>query len=48
VGQGESSFRVRVGPFTDLNAAQGVAQEILAKIGHRALILPWQTTRQAS
>ena len=48
VGQGESSFRVRVGPFADLNAAQGVAQEILAKIGHRALILPWQTTRQAS
>jgi D-alanyl-D-alanine carboxypeptidase (penicillin-binding protein 5/6) len=48
VGQVESSFRVRVGPFTDLNAAQGVAQEILAKIGHRALILPWQTTRQAS
>ena len=48
VGQGESSFRVRVGPFADLNAAQGVAQEILAKIGHRALILPWQTARQAS
>jgi len=48
VGQGESSFRVRVGPFADLNAAQGVAQEILAKVGHRALILPWQTARQAS
>jgi D-alanyl-D-alanine carboxypeptidase (penicillin-binding protein 5/6) len=48
VGQGESSFRVRVGPFTDLNAAQGVAQEILSKIGHRALILPWQAARQAS
>jgi D-alanyl-D-alanine carboxypeptidase (penicillin-binding protein 5/6) len=47
-GQGESSFRVRVGPFADLNAAQEVAQEILAKIGHRALILPWQTTRPAS
>jgi D-alanyl-D-alanine carboxypeptidase (penicillin-binding protein 5/6) len=48
VGQGETSFRVRVGPFADLNAAQGVAQEILAKSGHRALILPWQTARQAS
>jgi len=48
VGQGELSFRVRVGPYADLNTAQEVAQEILAKSGHRALILPWQTARQAS
>jgi cell division septation protein DedD len=47
VGQGELSFRVRVGPYADLTA-QEVAQEILAKSGHRALILPWQTARQAS
>ena len=48
VGRGESSFRVRVGPYGDLNAAQDAAQEILAKSGYRALILPWQTARQAS
>lgn len=47
-GQGESSFRVRVGPYADLNEAQEVAQEILAKIGQRALILPAQTAGQAS
>jgi D-alanyl-D-alanine carboxypeptidase (penicillin-binding protein 5/6) len=43
---GENSFRVRVGPFTDLQAAQAVAQEILAKSGHRVLILPVQAARQ--
>jgi len=44
---GESSFRVRVGPFIDLQAAQAVAQEILAKSGHRVLILPVQAARQS-
>ncbi|MGH7888017.1 MAG: SPOR domain-containing protein [Candidatus Binatia bacterium] len=48
LGRGESSFRVRVGPYADLNAAQEVALEILAKSGHRALIIPWQAARQAS
>jgi serine-type D-Ala-D-Ala carboxypeptidase (penicillin-binding protein 5/6) len=48
VGRGESSFRVRIGPYPDLNAAQEVAQEILSKIGYRALILPSQPGRQAS
>jgi D-alanyl-D-alanine carboxypeptidase (penicillin-binding protein 5/6) len=37
--RGDSSFRVRVGPYADLIAAQEAAQEILAKSGHRVLIL---------
>jgi cell division septation protein DedD len=44
---GENSFRVRIGPFADLQAAQAAAQEILAKSGHRVLILPVQAARQA-
>lgn len=48
LGGGEASFRVRVGPYTDLNAAQEVALDILAKSGHRAVIVPWQPNRQAS
>jgi len=48
LGEGESSFRVRVGPYADLTAAQEVAQDILTKSGHRAIILPWQLPRQAS
>jgi len=48
VGQGEWSFRVRIGPYADLNAAQAVAQDVLSKAGYRPLILPWQVGRQAS
>ena len=43
----EISFRVRVGPFADLAAAQESAQEILVKSGHRVLILPLQSGREA-
>jgi D-alanyl-D-alanine carboxypeptidase (penicillin-binding protein 5/6) len=45
---GESSYRVRIGPYTDLASAQEVAQEILAKSGHRAMIVPPQTPGEAS
>jgi D-alanyl-D-alanine carboxypeptidase (penicillin-binding protein 5/6) len=45
---GESSYRVRIGPYTDLASAQEVAQEILAKSGHRAMIVPPQTSGEAS
>jgi D-alanyl-D-alanine carboxypeptidase len=45
---GESSYRVRIGPYADLVSAQEVAQEILAKSGHRAMIVPPQTPGEAS
>jgi D-alanyl-D-alanine carboxypeptidase (penicillin-binding protein 5/6) len=45
---GEVSFRVRVGPFTELGEAQEAAQEILAKSGYRVLILPAQAARESS
>ena len=47
VDQDVSSFRVRVGPYSDLTAAQQAAQEILAEIGLPVLILPWQTGQTA-
>jgi D-alanyl-D-alanine carboxypeptidase len=47
-GRGDWSFRVRVGPYADLIAAQEAAQEILTKSGHRVLILPPPTPRDAS
>lgn len=45
---GESSYRVRIGPYADLVSAQEVAQEILAKSGHRAMVVPPQTPGEAS
>jgi D-alanyl-D-alanine carboxypeptidase (penicillin-binding protein 5/6) len=45
---GESSYGVRIGPYADLVSAQEVAQEILAKSGHRAMIVPPQTPGEAS
>jgi D-alanyl-D-alanine carboxypeptidase (penicillin-binding protein 5/6) len=48
LGGGEASYRVRVGPYAELNAAQEAAQEILTKSGHRAVVLPLAAGRQAS
>ncbi len=48
VEAGEPSFRVRVGPYADLTLAQEVAQEILAKSGHRAMIVPPLSAGDAS
>jgi D-alanyl-D-alanine carboxypeptidase (penicillin-binding protein 5/6) len=45
LGRGEMAYRVKVGPFAELIAAQESAQEILTKSGHRALILPLLSTR---
>lgn len=44
VGSGESTYRVRVGPFAELLEAQEVAAEIEGKSGFRAIILPVQTS----
>jgi D-alanyl-D-alanine carboxypeptidase len=45
ISRGEVSYRVRVGPYPELTAAQETAQEILSKSGHRVLILPFQAAR---
>lgn len=39
-GAGEMSYRVRVGPYSELLTAQETAQEILTTSGYRALIVP--------
>lgn len=44
LGRGEMAYRVKVGPYVDLLAARESAQEIFSKSGHRALILPAQST----
>ena len=46
--QNETAYRVQVGPYSELIAAQEVAQVILAKNGQRALILQVPPGRAAS
>jgi D-alanyl-D-alanine carboxypeptidase len=48
VSRNETAYRVRVGPYPELTAAQETAQEILTRSGHRALILPFQGPAQES
>jgi serine-type D-Ala-D-Ala carboxypeptidase (penicillin-binding protein 5/6) len=43
LNQGETTYRVRVGPYTELSQAQESAQELLTRSGYRALILPMPT-----
>ena len=38
--KGETSYRVRLGPYTQLSEAQQTVQEILRESGHQAIILP--------
>ena len=40
LSKGETAYRVRVGPYADLLAAQEMAGEILDRSGHQAVILP--------
>lgn len=47
VGRSDAAYRVQVGPYGELIAAQEVAQVILAKSGHKSLILQLPTTREA-
>ena len=42
---GAITYRVRIGPYAELLMAQETAQDILAKSGHRVLILPLQPGR---
>ena len=40
ISRSETSYRVRLGPYPDLIAAQETAQKIYTASGHRALIMP--------
>ncbi len=43
----ETAYRVRLGPYRELVAAQETAQEILSKSGHRVMILPFQAAQSS-
>jgi cell division protein FtsN len=43
----ETAYRVRLGPYRELVAAQETAQEILSKSGHRVMILPIQPAQSS-
>jgi D-alanyl-D-alanine carboxypeptidase (penicillin-binding protein 5/6) len=47
LGQDDTAYRVRVGPYADLLQAQETAQKIFLKSGQRALILPAQASAAA-
>jgi serine-type D-Ala-D-Ala carboxypeptidase (penicillin-binding protein 5/6) len=42
--KGETSYRVRLGPYTQLSEAQQIVQEVFKESGHRAIILPNSTS----
>jgi D-alanyl-D-alanine carboxypeptidase len=46
VNKSETSYRVRLGPYPDLPAAQETAQKIYTASGYRALIMPLAQTGQ--
>jgi len=48
VSWGEAMYRVQVGPYTELVAAQEVAQDILEKNGYKSLILQLPGSREDS
>jgi D-alanyl-D-alanine carboxypeptidase (penicillin-binding protein 5/6) len=48
LNEGQTTYRVRVGPYGELLEAQEVAKEILDRSGLRALILPAPPPREAS
>jgi D-alanyl-D-alanine carboxypeptidase (penicillin-binding protein 5/6) len=39
--RGETSYRVRLGPYAELSEAEQIRQELLKKGGHPAIILPY-------
>ena len=48
LGAGEIAYRVRIGPYAGLVAAQQTAQEILVTSGYHALIVPLRSSRPES
>lgn len=47
LSQGQTAYRVRFGPYSDLGEAQQTAQEILHKSGYPALIMPLPAPRES-
>lgn len=39
--KGETSYRVRLGPYAELSEAQHMLKEVLEESGHRAIVLPY-------
>ena len=39
--KGETSYRVRLGPYAELSEAQDILQDVLKESGHRAIVLPY-------
>jgi serine-type D-Ala-D-Ala carboxypeptidase (penicillin-binding protein 5/6) len=39
--KGETSYRVRLGPYSELSEAQHIVKEVLEESGHRAIVLPY-------
>jgi D-alanyl-D-alanine carboxypeptidase (penicillin-binding protein 5/6) len=39
--KGENSYRVRLGPYSELSEAQHFVREVLEESGHRAIVLPY-------
>jgi len=48
LSQGQTAYRVRFGPYSDLGEAQQTAQEILQRSGLPALIMPYSAPREVS
>ena len=46
LNQGETAYRVRVGPYAELLQAQESAQELSNRSGYQVLILPVTTTSE--
>lgn len=39
--KGETSYRVRLGPYAELSEAQHILKEVIEESGHRAIVLPY-------
>ena len=46
IDRNQAAYRVRVGPYAEWLQAQEVAQEVLARSGYQAVILPYQPQRE--
>ena len=46
-GRDETAYRVQVGPYAELVAAQEIAQDLFAKNGQRSLIRQFPAAREA-
>ena len=47
LSEGQTAYRVRLGPYAEFLDAQQTAQEILQKSGYQALIMPFPAPRES-